>query len=68
VNDLILHVRHVRAAGMCARGLRAWCRSTGVDMRRLCDAGIPVREHPELVDDPFVQRAIEAASQEARDA
>lgn len=67
-DDLTLHVRHVRAAGMCVRGLREWCRVNGVDMRRMCDGGIPLSEHPELINDPFVRRAIEAARQEAGNA
>lgn len=66
---MILHVRHVRAAGLCIRGLRAWCRTTGVDMRQLCRDGVPVADHPHLASDPLVQRVLAAASaEEQRDA
>lgn len=63
---MILHVRHVRAAGLCVWGLRAWCRANRVDLRRMCTEGVPLEERPELVDDPFVQRAVLAAEEEAR--
>ncbi len=63
---MILHVRHVRAAGLCVRGLRSWCNANGVDMRRLCSDGVPLEERPELADDPLVQRAVRAAEEDAR--
>lgn len=58
---MILNVEHVRNAGLCVWGLRAWCRANGVDMRRLCRDGIPLTEHPELHDDPLVQRVTAVA-------
>lgn len=61
---MILHVRHVRAARLCVRGLRAWCRANDVDMRRLCGDGVPLEERPDLADDPLVQRAVRAAEEE----
>lgn len=63
---MILHVRHVRAAGLCIRGLRAWCRLTGVDMRKLCREGVPLADHPHLANDPLVQRVLTAAATEVK--
>jgi len=62
---VILKAHHVRAAGLCVWGLRAWCRSNTVDMRRLCRDGIPIDERPDLHGDPLVQRAIAVAAREA---
>jgi len=60
-----VHVRHVRAAFLCASGLRAWCLANGVDLRRLCREGLPVEEFAHLQSDPFAQAVIDAARQEA---
>jgi hypothetical protein len=61
---MILHARHVLQAGLCARGLRSWCRANAVDMRDMCGAGIETDLHPHLLDDPFVARVMLAARQE----
>ena len=63
-----VHLRHVRAAFLCANGLRGWCRANGVDLRRLCREGLPVDEFAHLQADPFAQAVIEAARREAADA
>ena len=66
---MILHSHHVRAAGLCIWGLRAWCRATGVNMRQLCRDGVPLEDHPHLANDPLVQRVLAAATaEEQRDA
>lgn len=57
-------ITHVRRAGWCVSGVRAYCRTSGIDFRQLCRGGIPV-EDVEHLDDAFVQRAIEIARGEA---
>ena len=67
---LRIHLRHVRAvdpaAGpLCTPSIRAWCRQHGIDLRALCEDGILIDGHPQLLDDPFVARAIVIARAEA---
>ena len=63
-----VHLRHVRAALLCATGLRAWCRAHDVDLRRLCSEGLPVDEFERLHADPFARAVIAAARAEVADA
>lgn len=65
---MILNVQHIRSAGLCVWGLRAWCRANAVDMRRLCKEGIALDDYPALHDDPLVQRVVAQAQAEVRDA
>lgn len=37
-------MRHARALGYCARGVRAWCARHGIDYQRLLADGVPVDE------------------------
>lgn len=39
---LIVGMRHVRAAKVCASGTRAWCGRHGFDFRAFVKAGLPV--------------------------
>ena len=64
-----IHVRHVRAAGMCGPGLRLWAAYAKVDLRTFCHEGLEVDAYPHLADDPFVVRALaEAVREQAADA
>lgn len=59
-------MRHVRAAGLCAKGSRAWCQRNGVDWGAFLADGI---EAQALLDtrDPIVLRVVEAARKEANE-
>jgi hypothetical protein len=57
-------MHHVRAAGMCGPGLRLWAAHAQVDLRKFCREGLLIEDHPHLIDDPFVVRALAAASEE----
>lgn len=59
-----IYVHHVRAAGMCGPGLRLWATYAKVDLRTFCREGLLIEDYPHLIDDPFVVRALAAASEE----
>lgn len=60
-----VRVRHVRRAGACAAGLRAWFAAHGREVyQQFRDEGLPV-EWVEAQDDAFAARAAQAARQEA---
>lgn len=66
---LTLHLRHVRAidpaAGpLCTHGIRAWCRQHRIDLHALATTGIDSASRPDLHDDPFVARVLQAALRE----
>lgn len=64
-----IHVRHVRAAGMCGPGLRLWAAYAQIDLREFCRDGIEVDAFSHLAEDPFVVRALaEAVREQAADA
>lgn len=42
-SGVLVHMRHIRAAKYCARGVREWFPLHGIDAGRLRD-GIPVEE------------------------
>lgn len=56
-------MRHVRQAGLCSRGARAWCERNGVDWSAFLSDGIPA-EVLLATDDPIVARVVEAARAE----
>jgi len=55
-----VHVRHIRAAGFCAPGLKEICDIYGIDIRKLVREGIPVDEI-EHIEDANVRKVIDAA-------
>ena len=42
-SGVLVHMRHIRAAHLCASGAKEWFARHGIDMRRL-KTGIPVEE------------------------
>lgn len=62
-SELRCYMRHVRAAGICSRGSRAWCMANGVSWTKFLAEGIPAQT---LLDtgDPIVLRVVQAAQQE----
>lgn len=42
-SGIVVQMRHIRAAGLCASGTKAWFDHHGIDMRRLRE-GVPVEE------------------------
>lgn len=57
------YIRHVRAAGVCARGSRDWCAANGIDWSAFLVNGI---EADALLNtgDPIVARVVAAAVKE----
>lgn len=41
MNDVIVTIDHVRGAGMCTRGARAWAASHGIDYVDFLRNGLP---------------------------
>lgn len=66
MEDLIVTIDHVRAVrvnggALCARGIRAWCASVGIDYAKaLRDGGVPASEL-ERIDDHFARLALAKA-------
>lgn len=58
-----VHMRHVRALKLCARGARAWCARHGVDWAQLRGEGVPV-ERMRAVGDDYALRAVALAEAE----
>lgn len=61
--DFRIHVRHMRAARICARGSRAWCAANGVSWSEFVHNGLPVDRMREI-NDPIVNRIIAEAEKE----
>ena len=64
MTDLVVTMRHVRAAKLCSRGARAWCEANGFSWSTLLDHGLPVQEL-EQTGDALALRAVAAAREEA---
>jgi hypothetical protein len=64
MSDLRVYIRHQRAAGICARGSRAWFASRGLDWKDYLKNGISADVLREL-DDPISNRALAVAEREA---
>jgi hypothetical protein len=43
-DTLLITMRHVRRAKMCARGARLFCERHGLDLRALRAPGLPVKQ------------------------
>lgn len=53
--DLVITATDVRRAGLCARGMKSWFESYGLDFRAFLADGIRAAELPE---DAFAERVI----------
>lgn len=65
-----VYLRHARAitdaAGkpLCAGGIRAWCRTHGIDLRTLSRDGIPA-DRIAAIQDHYARQALAIARKEA---
>lgn len=65
--DIVVRMRHARAAGLCARGVRGWfAQHDPALIRRFCRDGLPVAE-VEAFGDALSLRAAAQARKEAGD-
>lgn len=62
--SLIVHIRHVRAAHFCTRGMREWLAHHGYDLGDVVRNGIPIEEL-EATGDALVKRVCDEARKEA---
>jgi hypothetical protein len=66
MQELIVTIEHVRAVrhngqALCARGMRAWCESVGIDYpKALREGGIAASEI-EKIDDHFARMVLAKA-------
>jgi hypothetical protein len=65
-SEVMVHMRHVRAAKLCARGSRAWVLHNGFDWNEFLTSGLPASALL-ATGDPIVARAVAEAQKEARD-
>jgi hypothetical protein len=65
-SEVMVHMRHVRAAKLCARGSRAWVAHNGFDWNEFLTNGLPASALL-ATGDPIVARAVAEAKKEARD-
>lgn len=61
-----VHVRHVRGALLCTRGMRQWLQSNGFDITEFVKHGVPV-EKLEATGDAFALKVCAIARKEAED-
>lgn len=59
-------MRHVRGAGMCSRGTRAFFERHGLDYGEFLQNGLPV-EAFDGIDDAMLQQVVEVAMREAKE-
>ena len=59
----VVHMRHVRAAGMCSRGARAFCLSHNLDWQEFLKSGLPVSSL-DGIDDEMLRSVIARAKDE----
>jgi len=66
-SGIVVTMRHVRAAGLCGQGVRAWfSQHDRVLLRTFCRDGLPV-ETLEARGDAFAMKVAAIARQEASD-
>lgn len=63
MSEPLVKLHHVRAAGLCASGLRAWAHAHAFDIRRLRQ-GVPASEI-EAMHDALADRVVACARREA---
>lgn len=66
MTQIIVHVRHVRAAMFCTRGMREWLVYHGFDVTDFVKNGMPI-EKWEATGDALALRVAEIARKEAED-
>ena len=64
-SDPMCKPRHMRAAGLCARGSREWCKHNGISWNAFLTEGIPASVL-EATRDPIVAKLAAAAREEAK--
>ena len=64
--DVIVHMRHVRAANLCSRGGRAWFHHHGLSWTDFLRDGIPAATL-RATGDALAARAVSAAEKEAQE-
>lgn len=62
---IVVYMRHIRAAKLCAGGTREWFRRQGFDWTDFLNNGIPL-EKMEATGDPLALRVTTIAKQEVR--
>lgn len=60
MTDAIVTVAHVRAAGLCMRGARAWAARHGIEWSRFLREGVPASALAGCAD-PLLARVLEEA-------
>lgn len=66
MSEITVHVRHVRAAYFCTRGMREWLALHGFDITDFVKNGMPI-EKWEATGDALALRVAEIARKEAED-
>lgn len=59
-DSVIVTIKHVRAAGMCASGARDFCKTNGYNWSEFIKNGIPV-EQIEHINNALIKQVIKAA-------
>lgn len=66
MSDLIVHIRHMRQAKLCMKGVREWFAARDWDWSDFVAEGRPAADFI-ATNDPLALRPVEAAKQEAAD-
>ncbi|QXV73587.1 putative tail assembly protein [Rhizobium phage RHph_X2_30] len=64
--QIVVFMRHIRSANLCAGGTRQWFRRQGFDWTDFLNNGIPI-EKMEATGDPLALRVTAIARQEVDD-
>lgn len=62
---ILLKIQHIRKAGYCVRGARAWAKRHNIDFTYFLQHGLPVEQF-EATGDPFALASCKVARDEAR--
>lgn len=65
-HPVTVHIRHVRAANLCARGARAWFERYGLSWSSFLSVGCDANRLIET-GDPLAMRAVVEAMKESND-
>lgn len=65
ISELRVHMRHVRAAKLCAGGARRWFAMRGLNWTEFLAEGIPAKELLKTKD-PFAAKVVAIARKEKR--
>lgn len=61
---ILLKITHIRKAGYCVRGARAWAKRHNIDFTYFLQNGLPVEQF-EATGDPFALASCKVAREEA---